>query len=259
MQKFLILALCLALTVFMPGCSESDNGESEPSSSTPPDNPFSDPSGNSTDEPGGNSGGNHQSGVVARYDDWNLILVSGRHPLEEELSVELATVADPYQVDARILEPLQQMLFDARAAGYSLQVISAYRPFSSSERLYGNKVQEYLSAGYDQASAEAEAAKWVAPPGHSEHNTGLAVDIVSDGYFLQYDDLYEAFAEFDEAKWMKENCHKYGFILRYPRGKEDITGINFEPWHFRYVGVEHACVIMAQEFTLEEYLIQYGR
>ncbi len=185
--------------------------------------------------------------------DWKLVLVSAAHPMVSHDNVETATVGG-YQVDKRIAASLQQMLNDAGAVGLKLQIISGYRPVSTQERLYNNKVQEYLNSGYNKEQAAIEAAKWVAAPGTSEHNTGLAVDIVSANYFQYYSDLQDEFETFDEAKWMKANCAQYGFILRYPKGKESITGIHYEPWHFRYVGVEAAKAITSGGLTLEEYL-----
>jgi len=116
--------------------------------------------------------------------------------------------------------------------------------------LYNNKVQEYLNAGYAQRTAEAEAGKWVAVPGTSEHNLGLVVDIVNQGYTGALEQYFEDSPTFT---WLYENCADYGFILRYPKTKEAVTGIVYEPWHYRYVGEEVAHYIMDNDLTLEEY------
>jgi hypothetical protein len=108
--------------------------------------------------------------------------------------------------------------------------------------------------GYSREKAEQVAATRVAPPGTSEHNTGLAVDILSGDYYYHHSTMEESFEYDAEAIWMAEHCAEYGFILRYPKGKQDVTGIIFEPWHFRYVGVEIATYIMENNLTLEEYL-----
>ena len=163
-----------------------------------------------------------------------------------------------FQVDKRIKEDLERMFKDAAAEGIKLSLVSTYRPFSRSAYLYDNKVGEYLAAGYTREQAEKEASMWVAPPGTSEHVTGLAADIVSADYYTKFSELVPEFAQTKEAQWLKANCAKYGFILRYPEGKEDITTVYFEPWHFRYVGAEHAQVIMEKGITLEEYLEQLG-
>ena len=106
--------------------------------------------------------------------------------------------------------------------------------------------------GLDRAAAEELAADEVARPGTSEHQLGLAVDIISNAH----PELNEAWAETEEAKWLTENCAQYGFILRYPPDKSDITGIVWEPWHFRYVGEDAAAYIMENGLCLEEYLEQ---
>ena len=118
-----------------------------------------------------------------------------------------------------------------------------------------NEVQAQMKYnGYSREKAEQVAATRVAPPGTSEHNTGLAVDILSGDYYNHHSQIEESFEYDAEAAWMKAHCAEYGFILRYPKDKQDVTGIIFEPWHFRYVGVEIATYIMQNGLTLEEYL-----
>ena len=112
----------------------------------------------------------------------------------------------------------------------------------------------WLGYGYSQEEAEKEAARWVALPGTSEHNTGLALDIVYPGYYEDYGDLNEGFEETAAFDWLINNCTDYGFVLRYPKDKQDITGITYEPWHYRYVGVENAKAMEAAGQCLEEYL-----
>ena len=186
----------------------------------------------------------------AREADWNLLLVNPWHKLPEDFSVQRATLSNGLQVDARIYDALNEMLADCRKAGLAPIVCSAYRTQETQTRLYRNKVSRLLAAGYSQEAAEEEAARWVAPPGTSEHETGLALDIVS----LHYQLLDEAQAQTPEQKWLMENCWKYGFVLRYPADKEDITGIGYEPWHYRYVGKEAAADMHETGQCLEEYL-----
>lgn len=133
-------------------------------------------------------------------------------------------------------------------------VVSGYRTVETSKRLYENKVQALRNAGYSEENAKTEAARWVAPPGTSEHHTGLAMDVVSSDYFNYYADLEHEFENFDEFSWLYEHCADYGFILRFPKDKQDITGITYEPWHYRYVGIENAKKIMDEKICLEEYL-----
>ena len=187
--------------------------------------------------------------------DYRLILVNKQFVMPNEIAdLPLKDIGDGYRVQADMYDALVKMMDDAKAAGLPLYIVSGYRPIERSRVLYENKVQEYLNAGYSAEEAAVQAGMWIAPPGTSEHSTGLAVDLISADYYTKLPDLLPEFEEFEEAKWMKEHCAEYGFILRFPKGKEDITKVVFEPWHFRYVGVEAATAIMEQGITLEEYL-----
>lgn len=138
-------------------------------------------------------------------------------------------------------EALEEMFADASNNGIELIAISGYRSYARQKEVFDAQVS---TSGYE------EAAKLVAIPGNSEHQTGLAMDISSRSVNL---DLVEQFEETPEGKWLKDNAHRFGFILRYPKGKEGITGYNFEPWHFRYVGIKAATEIYENDLTLEEY------
>jgi D-alanyl-D-alanine carboxypeptidase len=138
----------------------------------------------------------------------------------------------------------------ARAEGLSPIICSSYRTIERQKTLFNNQVEKYVSRGYSRDEAEKEAAKWVAVPGTSEHHTGLAVDIVA----LSYQHLDEEQENTAEQQWLMKNAYKYGFILRYPSNKSDITGIGYEPWHYRYVGKEAAKEIYERDVCLEEYL-----
>ncbi|NMB13618.1 MAG: M15 family metallopeptidase, partial [Firmicutes bacterium] len=154
------------------------------------------------------------------------------------------------QFDRRAIEQLNSMLSDARAQGLSPVVCSAYRSLEYQQKLFDNQVNKQMSKGLSREQADIEARKVVAYPGTSEHNLGLAVDIVS----LSYQHLDEAQANTAEVKWLIEHCSEYGFILRYPKDKIDITGVFYEPWHFRYVGIDAAKAITENGQCLEEYL-----
>lgn len=181
---------------------------------------------------------------------WNLVLVNATHFMEEGYEPELAEIEYGMMVDARIVEDLKQMLKDGRAEGMNFKIVSAYRTMKKQTNLYNNKIRRLMAEGKSEEEAKKLAGTVVAYPGTSEHQLGLAVDIVDRGY----QNLTEKQANTDEAKWLKENCWKYGFILRYPLDKTEETGIIFEPWHYRYVGVEAAKEIMEQGICLEEYL-----
>ena len=186
-------------------------------------------------------------------EDWNLVLINPAHAIEKELEMTFDEVQG-YKFDSRIAGRVRELIAAAKEDGYSLAIVSGYRTMDRSRVLYANKIAEYQAMGYDEATARVEAAKWVAPPGTSEHHSGLAMDIVSGDYYTKYSDLVEEFENEPEAVWLRENCARFGFILRFPKDKVEVTGINYEPWHFRYVGEDHAAAIMEQGLCLEEYL-----
>ena len=183
--------------------------------------------------------------------DWRLILVNEDYPLDASYEPEsLTNVSETCQVDGRIYEDLQQMMEDGAAQGLSMYVTSAYRAYDRQVNIFNESMQERLSQGMTPLEAYQDTSIQVAMPGTSEHATGLAVDIIS----THYDELDERQGDTEEQKWLMEHCQDYGFILRYPSDKSDITGIIYEPWHYRYVGKEAAQEIMEQGITLEEYL-----
>ncbi len=183
-----------------------------------------------------------------------LILVNPWNHIPEDYLLETEKVQGKYKMDIKAAESARNLLDAAAKAGFNMQLCSAYRTVEKSAELYERKVNQYIGYGYSEADAKVEAAKWVAPPGTSEHHTGLAMDLVSSDYWNYYSDLEHDYENFDSFKWMYEHCAEFGFILRYPKDKQDITGITYEPWHYRYVGVEAAEYIMENGLCLEEYL-----
>lgn len=184
---------------------------------------------------------------------WNLVLVNAANPMEDGYEPNLAELEAGHSVDERIVDSAKQMLQDAKAAGLNVQICSAYRSVTRQETIFNSTMKDNLSSGLGYWDALVKTRQSVAEPGTSEHAMGLALDLVSS----TYTDLDEGQAQTAEAKWLAENCYKYGFILRYPPEKLDITGIIYEPWHYRYVGVEDATKIMELGLTLEEYLEEY--
>lgn len=179
------------------------------------------------------------------------ILVNKENPLPEDYEVDLITLPDGRSKAAEeAYEPLCEMLAAGKEAGLNLMVCSSYRDKARQEELFDEDVQELLRQGYTYMEAYEEVAKETMPPGCSEHSTGLAFDIVARDYQM----LDKGQEKTAENKWLKKHCAEYGFILRYPEGKEDITDISYESWHFRYVGKEVAEYIMEKGITLEEYL-----
>ena len=185
---------------------------------------------------------------------WNLILVNRRVPLPENFSVELETVIDSYAVDARIADPLKKMFAQAKADGISLVMNSAHRTIEYQQGLYNRSIQSHIANGKTEEQAIVLTEQYYAYPGCSEHHTGLAVDITTAVYQV----LDDGFDKTPAFAWLSENARNYGFILRYPYDKVDITKINYEPWHYRYVGVEYANEIYASGLCLEEYLYVKG-
>lgn len=184
--------------------------------------------------------------------DWQLILANPWNPLPENFTVKTESFNNGHSVDKRIFDDLEMMLDAARKEGLSPIICSSYRTLEKQKSLYENKIGTYLSDGFSNQEAAIQAAKWVAVPGTSEHQTGLAVDIVAESYQI----LDKGQENTSEQKWLMQNSYKYGFILRYPENKSDITGICYEPWHYRYVGKEAAKEIYEKGICLEEYLEQ---
>ena len=181
---------------------------------------------------------------------WNMTLVNAENPMQEGYVPELAEVENGYSVDARIAEDLNAMLAAARADGCQPQICSAYRSVEKQVQVFNDTVNGWINQGSSFWDAYQRTTQEVALPGTSEHGIGLAVDIVSN----QYAELDAKQAETKEAQWLQEHCYEYGFILRYPPEKQSLTGIIYEPWHYRYVGREMAQKIKESGLTLEEYL-----
>lgn len=184
---------------------------------------------------------------------WNLVLVNNTHPMKDGYVPELTELEPGHSVDKRIVNAAKKMLSDAEEQGLHIEICSAYRSVKRQEQVFGESMKERVKDGMEYWDAYKETALNVAEPGTSEHALGLALDLISN----EYSELDERQEETAEAKWLAENCHKYGFILRYPSEKTNITGIIYEPWHYRYVGEEYAAEIMELGITLEEYLQEH--
>lgn len=180
-----------------------------------------------------------------------LVLVNKNKKIPEGYIVNLKSLNNKRNSIADfIYDDLSDMLTDGSNKGLSFWVASGYRSSESQQNILDETINENINKGMTYEQACKEATKLVMPAGYSEHETGLALDITSSSY-LNLDEKQE---NTEENKWLRENCYKYGFILRYPKEKEKITGIDYEPWHFRYVGKEAAEYITKNKITLEEYL-----
>ncbi len=177
---------------------------------------------------------------IINYD----FLVNKNYKLDEKyIPNDLEEISLKYSCKDKYLrklakESFENMAYQAKLEGFNIIAVSTYRSYNYQEKLYNNYVKDKGFYYADIASAR---------PGHSEHQTGLAVDIAD----LSLD--YDNFENTKEFNWVKENAHKYGFILRYPKAKFHITGFKYEPWHYRYVGTEIATYIFKNNITLEEY------
>ncbi len=179
---------------------------------------------------------------------WELMLVNDDYFIPDEYEIDLLTLSNGEKIDKRIYPDLQKMFDDMRAQGHRPVVVSGYRSEDEQQSILDNKIQEYIDQGNTRISAEAMALQWVAQPGTSEHQLGIAVDINPDYAVTKGVGFYE---------WLRENAHKYGFIKRYPADKVEITGISNERWHYRYVGKEIAEIIFKENLCLEEYIDKY--
>ena len=179
-----------------------------------------------------------------------VTLVNPWHTMPANYRVDPVTIDDPYTVDRACYDALVRMLDACADAGYEALICSGYRTQEEQAWLYDRKVNYYLEEGLEEENAKKLAGKSVAVPGTSEHQLGLAVDIVSTDYYV----LDESQATTKTQQWLMEHCWEYGFILRYPDDKSEITGIIYEPWHYRYVGTAVSLPLRDSGLCLEEYL-----
>ena len=188
---------------------------------------------------------NYTVSGAAEADQWYLQIASVAHPLPEGFVQPSTTVIDDIgrEIDSRIVGAYRDLVNAAKADGLNIYPISGFRPHSTQISLFNARVEQARNDGY--ADPEAEAARHVAKPGTSEHELGLAVD------FNSVDESY--FRNTAEAKWLAAHCAEYGFVIRYPEDKESVTGIIYEPWHLRFVGVKHAKRMNELNMCLEEY------
>ena len=173
-----------------------------------------------------------------------LILVNKENPLPEDFFVADLTTVRGAEVSEVLTADLERLFAAAERDGFALTINSAYRSREKQARIFNSVVSDYVEAGNSRESAEEAAKQTAALPGFSEHETGLALDFSVDGDFEQKNAAWD---------WLGKNAHNYGFIRRYPDNKTHITGYNYEPWHYRYVG-EFAEEIFFSGLVLEEYL-----
>lgn len=184
---------------------------------------------------------------ITDAEKWNLAIINTKYPLPDSYAPTLSNAisGSNIQLDSRVSERYAEMYAAAKLSGCVLTPYSGYHSYALQETTYNRKVNFYINQGISAEEANQKASAQVLPAGCSEHNAGLAMDIVSAS---------SDFINTKEYKWLCENAHNYGFILRYPEDKTAITGVNFEPWHWRYVGTQAAKEMKGNNQCLEEYL-----
>lgn len=192
--------------------------------------------------------------------EWAMFLVNNQNPLPEDYDSKIETTLiysswRDYYLDSRAADYMIKMIAAAKADGINLDVVSAYRSQEYQQQNFDNSLNDRMNNGMTYDEAYVDTAASVAFPGKSEHNAGVAADIMSDEYTSMDDDGFENTKAF---AWLSEHAAEYGFILRYPKGKTDITGIIYEPWHYRFVGVYYATEIKNSGLCLEEYFENKG-
>lgn len=185
---------------------------------------------------------------------WQLRLIRYENPLGETFVPEsLTNVENDQKMDSRVAPALSRLLDDARAAGYSVYLCSGYRDYDTQYTIYWNHIEQYMAQGMTEEEAHAKTREAVNYPGASEHQSGLCADILES-----YDQEMEPWIGGSGLMlWLEQHCAEYGFVIRYPKDKTDITGIEYEPWHLRYVGQEAAAYMMEKGLCLEEFLELY--
>ena len=183
---------------------------------------------------------------VLQGEKWYLALINKNYPLERNYTPSVSTIMESSKVtaDTRVATSYKNMYDAAKVDGITLTPYSGYCSYQAQKSIYNDKLQSFLT-GMSEEEAKINAEKRIEPAGCSENGAGLAVDIVSAS---------AGFASTPEYQWLEQNAHKYGFVLRYPQDKTEITGIIYQPWHWRYVGIDAATEMKENNLCLEEYI-----
>jgi len=192
-------------------------------------------------------------------DDWSMVLVGPKYKIDQEISQSgLSKLSNGYLVDKRIVSAYDDLAAAAKKAGYPLVMVSAYRSVAYQRKIFDANVDTLMARGESKEAAEKTTKLTFTEPGYSEHHTGLAIDVVDQAWYQDHttDVLDHRFGDTDGGKWIQAHAREYGFIVRYPEGKYDITQIDYEPWHLRYVGVAAATYIEENQLTFEEFIDQ---
>lgn len=185
-------------------------------------------------------------------EEYYLLLANAENPLPQDWSIQTEEVQNGYEMDKRAAPAMREMIQAAKEDGVELMLCSAYRSVEKQQQLFDRSQQAYMAQGMSEEEAYAKTATETAIPGTSEHQTGLAADIVTPTYQM----LDAGFANTPAGQWLSEHAAEYGFVLRYPQDKQEVTGIIYESWHYRFVGKTHAKLMKESGLCLEEYLQQ---
>ena len=185
-------------------------------------------------------------------EEYYLLLANAENPLPQDWSIQTEEVQNGYEMDKRAAPAMREMIQAAKEDGVELMLCSAYRSVEKQPQLFDRSQQAYMAQGMSEEEAYAKTATETAIPGTSEHQTGLAADIVTPTYQM----LDAGFADTPAGQWLSEHAAEYGFVLRYPQDKQEVTGIIYESWHYRFVGKTHAKLMKESGLCLEEYLQQ---
>lgn len=261
---FGILVLCVLAGLFFgvkliidnlsdkaPPNSQPQSQQMPNSTGSPQSNSQSTPASGSQDQPQSTPASSSTPEIADTSVFPVTTMVNANNPIPAGYVPETEKVDDAgHLFDTRAAAALKKMLADGNATGLKLMICSAYRSNARQTTLFNEMKDGYIAKGMSEQEAYDKTRTIRAIPGTSEHETALAADIVS----VNYQTLDNGFEKTDEFKWLYKNCAEYGFILRYPSDKTAITGTIYEPWHYRYVGVEMAKEIMSQSICLEEYV-----
>ena len=185
-------------------------------------------------------------------EEYYLLLANAENPLPQDWSIQTEEVQNGYEMDKRAAPAMREMIQAAKEDGVELMLCSAYRSIEKQPQQFDRSQQAYMAQGMSEEEAYAKTATETAIPGTSEHQTGLAADIVTPTYQM----LDAGFADTPAGQWLSEHATEYGFVLRYPQDKQEVTGIIYESWHYRFVGKTHAKLMKESGLCLEEYLQQ---
>lgn len=191
----------------------------------------------------------------AYLDNPNLIIVNCSQMVEEELLFEKFSVGGE-TLNTSLLDAMSRLLSDSEMNGYHITLVSGYRSISYQKQLFSHSVSDKVKLGYSYEEAKKMVLAYSQMAGASEHHTGLAVDLIDSEYLNQRKDLYDDVDQLPSQQWLMDHASAYGFVLRYPKDKVSSTRINYEPWHFRFVGLENAEYMSNHHLSLEEYVNQ---